>query len=118
MYSEQDLRDAVAAGAISEEAAAALRNHVAAVRQAPPADEESFRLVTSFNDIFVTIAAIILLVAMGGIGNAIAPVVGSVLAAAASWAMAEFFTSSGAWRCLRSCCCFPSSAASSAPDSS
>jgi MFS family permease len=92
MYSEQDLRDAVAAGAISEEAAAALRNHVAAVRQAPSADEESFRLVTSFNDIFVTIAAIILLVAMGGIGNAIAPVVGSVLAAAASWAMAEFFT--------------------------
>jgi MFS family permease len=92
MYSEQDLRDAVAAGAISEEAAAALRNHVAAVRQAPPADEESFRLVTSFNDIFVTIAAIILLVAMGGIGSAIAPAVGSVLAAAASWAMAEFFT--------------------------
>jgi MFS family permease len=92
MYSEQDLRDAVAAGAISEEAAVALRNHVATVRQAPPADEESFRLVTSFNDIFVTIAAIILLVAMGGIGNAIAPVMGSVLAAAASWGMAEFFT--------------------------
>lgn len=92
MYSEQDLRDAVAAGAISAEAAEALRAHVATVRQAPPVDEESFRLVTSFNDIFVTIAAIILLVAMGGIGSAIAPGVGSLLAAAAAWGMAEFFT--------------------------
>ena len=92
MYGEGDLQDAVAAGAISAEAAQALRDHVSATRSAPVTDEENFRLVTSFNDIFVTIAAVLLLVAMAGIGNAIAPAVGGLLVAAASWGMAEFFT--------------------------
>jgi hypothetical protein len=92
VYSEGDLRDAVAAGAISAEAAQALRDHVSAARHAPLTDEESFRLVNSFNDIFVTIAAVLLLVAMAGIGNAIGPAAGGVLVAAASWGMAEFFT--------------------------
>ena len=51
MYSEQDLRDAVAGGAISAEAASALRGHVAHMRKMPVTDEENFRLVNSFNDI-------------------------------------------------------------------
>lgn len=92
MYSEQDLRDAVAAGAISDEAAHALRAHVANARQMPVTDEENFRLVNSFNDIFVTIAAVLLLVAMAGIGNAVAPGLAGVLIAVAAWGMSEFFT--------------------------
>ncbi len=92
MYSEQDLRDAVAGGAISAEAAAALRSHVAQMRRMPVSDEENFRLVNSFNDIFVTIAAVLLLVAMGGIGNAIIPGLAGLLIAGAAWFMAEFFT--------------------------
>ena len=54
MYSENDLRDAVAAGAINAEAAEALRIHVKGARTAPATDEENFRLINSFNDIFVT----------------------------------------------------------------
>jgi hypothetical protein len=92
MYSEQDVRDAVAAGAISAEAAEGLRTYVEGARVAPATDEETFRLLNSFNDIFVTIAAVLLLVAMGGIGRAIAPGVGGVLVAAAAWGMAEYFT--------------------------
>jgi len=92
MYSEQDLRDAVSAGAISEEASDALRGFVAQQRAMPAADEENFRLVNSFNDIFVTIAAVLLLVAMGGIGGFIAPGVGGLLVAASAWGLAEFFT--------------------------
>jgi MFS family permease len=92
MYTEQDVRDAVAAGAISAEAAAALRSHAAGSRTAPATDEENFRLVNSFNDIFVTIAAILLLVAMAGIGGAIVPGAGGLLVAGAAWGMAEFFT--------------------------
>ena len=75
MYSQEDLNSAVAAGAISAEAADALRSHVASTRQAVTADAEHFRLITGFNDIFVTIGAIILLVAMGAIGQAIADIV-------------------------------------------
>jgi MFS family permease len=92
MYSEQDVRDAVAAGAISHEAAEGLRRYVAGARVAPATDEETFRLLNSFNDIFVTIAAVLLLVAMGGIGAAIAPGAGGLLVAAAAWGMAEYFT--------------------------
>ncbi|WAT18866.1 hypothetical protein OZN62_04660 [Aurantiacibacter sp. MUD11] len=92
MYSEQDLRDAVAGGAITEEAARALRAHVAQVRRMPVTDEENFRLINSFNDIFVTIAAVLLLVAMAGIGNAIVSGLAGLLVAGAAWMMSEFFT--------------------------
>ncbi len=92
MYSEQDLRDAVSAGAITDDAAMALRAHVASVRQMPVTDEENFRLINSFNDIFVTIAAVLLLVAMGGIGTAIVPGLAGLLVAGSAWMMSEFFT--------------------------
>jgi hypothetical protein len=92
MYSETDLQSAVAAGALSHEAAEALRAHAAGLRSAPVADEEHFRLITGFNDIFVTIAAVLLLVAAGGIGHAIGPGIPGVLIAAAAWGLAEFFT--------------------------
>lgn len=92
MYSEQDLQSAVSAGAISHEAAHALRSHANGLRAAPVADEEHFRLITGFNDIFVTIAAVLLLVAAAGIGDAIAPGVAGLLVAGSAWGLAEFFT--------------------------
>lgn len=98
MYTEDDLRGAVASGALSAEAAEALRSHVRGRRTAPSSDEEHFRLLNSFNDIFVTIAAVLLLVAMAGIGHAITPALdgpppfAGVLIAGAAWMMSEFFT--------------------------
>ena len=49
MYSESDIDAAVEAGALSAQAAASLRAHVAAMRTVPAVDEESFRLLTGFN---------------------------------------------------------------------
>jgi hypothetical protein len=100
MYSESDLDAAVAAGALSPEAAQALRNYVAGGRAIPAVDEEHFRLVTGFNDIFVAIAATILLVALSWIGTSIGPrlgetgpsPIGGLFVAAAAWGLAEFFT--------------------------
>jgi hypothetical protein len=92
MYSEADLQSAVTAGAISREAAEALRAHAAGMRSAPVADEEHFRLITGFNDIFVTIAAVLLLAACAGIGAAGAPGMAGALVAGAAWGLAEFFT--------------------------
>ncbi len=92
MYSEADLQSAIAAGAISHEAAEALRAHVTGQRSAPVADEEHFRLITGFNDIFVTIAAVLLLAAAAGIGAAIAPGIAGLLLAGSAWGLAEFFT--------------------------
>jgi hypothetical protein len=100
MYSESDLESAVAAGVISSQQAAALRAHVAGGRTTPMADEEHFRLLTGFNDIFVGIATVILLVAVAWIGNAIPPNLGfdgpspwaGFAVAATAWGLAEFFT--------------------------
>lgn len=98
MYSQQDLNSAVAAGAISAEAADALRAHVAAQNDSVPADAEHFRLITGFNDVFVSIGVVILLVAMAAIGGSIyestagpSPA-GAALVAGTSWLLAEFFT--------------------------
>jgi uncharacterized membrane protein YfcA len=104
MYSQNDLDDAVSAGAISAESAAALRNFIEIQRSAPAVDEEQFRLITGFNDIFVSIAAVILLVAVGWIGQWIGASAGTavegdgpsflgpVFVAATAWGLALFFT--------------------------
>lgn len=106
MYSEEDINSAVAAGKLSSEAAAALRAHVSVQREMPRGDEENFRLVTSFNDIFVTIGVIILLIAIGSIGSALGGaenaetlvrgsfgvLLPSALVAGAAWFLAEIFT--------------------------
>lgn len=88
MYSDTDLNDAVAAGALSAADVAAFRAHMSASRAQPLVDEEQFRLITGFNDIFVVIAIALAFVALGQIGRE----VGGLLIAAAAWALAEFFT--------------------------
>ena len=107
MYSQQEIDDAVASGVISAEAADALRTHISAQRSTAIPDEEQFRLITGFNDIFVSIAAAILLFALGWIGQSIGQATGltisdhgetgpSLLAplaiASTSWGLALFFT--------------------------
>ncbi len=104
MYSQNDLDEAVASGALSAESATALRSFVERQRALPSVDEEHFRLITGFNDIFVSIAAAILLFAVGWIGQSIGGALGlevgsngpSPLAplavAAVAWGLALFFT--------------------------
>jgi uncharacterized membrane protein YfcA len=104
MYSQNDLDEAVAAGALSADSAAALRAFVDNQRHSPAVDEESFRLITGFNDIFVSIAAAILLFAVGWIGQSIGQSMGLIIeqdgpsplaplfVAGTAWALALFFT--------------------------
>jgi len=104
MYSQQELDDAVASGVISAQAADALRAHVEGQRATVIPDEEQFRLLTGFNDIFVSIAAAILLFALGWIGQWLGQSSGLLMdhdgpsplaplfVAAASWGLALFFT--------------------------
>jgi len=107
MYSQQELDDAVAAGVISADAADALRGHIEKQRSTAIPDEEQFRLITGFNDIFVSIAAAILLFAVGWIGQSIGQSTGLIISdhgetgpsflaplavAATAWPLAMFFT--------------------------
>lgn len=92
MYSESDLESAVAAGALSADAASALRAHVSAQRSTPAVDEENFRLLTGFNDIFVAIAGVLLLVGGAWLGGEIHEAVGAATVAALAWGLSEYFT--------------------------
>jgi MFS family permease len=92
MYSESDLNAAVEAGAIPASAAENLRRHVAAQRNAPAVDEEHFRLLSGFNDIFVAVALALLLAAISQIGATITEAAGGLGVAVASWFLAEYFT--------------------------
>ena len=92
MYSESDIDGAVAAGVMPAAVATGFRNHVAALRAAPAVDEEHFRLITGFNDIFVAIALALLFVALGQIGAQIAGWAAGLVVTAAAWALAEYFT--------------------------
>jgi hypothetical protein len=92
MYTEQDLDSAVQAGALTSEAAAALRAHIATIKGEVAVDQEHFRLVTGFNDIFVVIACVLLLISLGWIGGTISPTIGAAVVSLASWLLAEFFT--------------------------
>lgn len=57
---------------MSAEAASGFRNYMSEVRALPRQSEENFRLINSFNDIFVAIGIVILLLAVGAIGQAVA----------------------------------------------
>lgn len=70
----------------------AFRAHVATLSATPTADEESFRLLSGFNDIFVTIAGVLLLVAVAWIGGSVHHAIGSAAVALSAWGLAEYFT--------------------------
>ena len=96
MYSEDELEAAVVAGVIDRAALDRLRAFRAG-GVAPLVDEERFRLVTGFNDIFVAIAVVLSLGALAWLGASMGEPRGSawfggVVVAAAAWPLAELFT--------------------------
>ena len=90
MYSEADIEAAMNAGVLPPETAANFRAFVAASRISPAVDEEYVRLLTGFNDIFVSIA--IGLVAIATYALVSTPSECGLILAAEAWALAEYFT--------------------------
>ena len=92
VYSNEDIESAVEAGVLSKEDAVAFRDHVAGLRKTPTVDDENFKLITGFNDVFVVIASILLLVAVAWLGSEIDRWVGPFLLSVTAWLLAEYFT--------------------------
>lgn len=98
MYSQSDLEDAVAGGAVTAEQAASLRNFVADRNATPTADEEHARILLGFNDIYVFCASILLFVGLGWLAGKVelnspmpSPIVPLIVTLAA-WGLAEYFS--------------------------
>jgi hypothetical protein len=86
-----DLEAAVAAGIIDTTVADRLLAFVQPAERSQ-ADEENLRLISSFNDIFVTIGLALFLGALAYIVRGLGVSESALIIAAASWALAEVFT--------------------------
>ena len=89
------LEAAIAAGVIDRATAERLEPYLAqggALPDTADPDDEKLRLVTGFNDIFVTIGLVLFLGALTFLISSVNELLAAPAVAAASWALAEFFT--------------------------
>lgn len=98
IYSDDELNSAVKAGIMTQDTADEFRKHTASERATPAVDEEHFQLITGFNDVFVVIASLLLLVSVSwigssiGVGNQLSTTTGGFLQVITAWGLAEYFT--------------------------
>ncbi|NMM43019.1 hypothetical protein HH303_00920 [Rhodospirillaceae bacterium KN72] len=93
MYSEDEITAAVDAGVMDEKTARAFRGFVEQRRNGALADEEHFRFLTGFGDIFVTVGILLLLIPAIWLGtDFLGNPFGFAVGAAVSWLLAEQFT--------------------------
>lgn len=91
MYTDEDLNNAVNKDIFSQSSVNEFREYMAEINHTNTVDEENFRLITGFNDVFVVIASGLLLASIAWLGASISPVLGALALSAASWVLAEFF---------------------------
>jgi len=93
MYTDEDLNSAIKEGIFSAESVERFRATVSEEKSTPSADEENFRLVGGFNEIFVVIACCLLLFSSFWALNSVTGnrSIGLVSFTTLSWLLAEFF---------------------------
>ena len=69
MYTDEDLYSAVKAGVLKEESVNSFRKYMEASRNTKSEDEENFRLISGFNDIFVVVASLLFLISSAWLSN-------------------------------------------------
>lgn len=93
MYSDEELDAAVTAGVLSDQNVDGLRRFIAARRgQMQATEHERFRLLTGFNDIFVSVCCVLILAAAAYLGSRVHEAMGGAAVAVVSWGLAEYFT--------------------------
>jgi len=91
MYTDEDLSGAVDEGIFTSEAVDSFREHISSSKATHTVDEENFKLVTGFNDIFVVIACVLLLVSGVWVVEAVHQTLALWALPVLAWGLAEFF---------------------------
>ncbi len=91
MYTNSDLNKAVKMGIFEEDSVDKFRQYIEQEKNTHSVDEENFRLVSGFNDIFVVIASLLLLISSGWIASAIGDSFSAVVVALLAWGLSEYF---------------------------
>jgi len=91
MYTDEDLDSAVEQGIFSSKSVAQFRQQMSSSTQTPAVDEENFRLISGFNDIFVLIACMLLMFCAAWVLGSSNEILGLLVYPVLSWGLAEFF---------------------------
>ncbi|MBT4837689.1 MAG: hypothetical protein HON94_10130 [Methylococcales bacterium] len=91
MYTDEDLNNAVEQGIFTETAVKDFRSSISQSKHSPAVDEENFKLISGFNDIFVVIACAILLISSAWVGKSFNTTFAMSLLCLLSWGLSEFF---------------------------
>ena len=92
MYTDEDIGSAVQAGVLSEETAQNFRAYVSSQRGVAFAEEEQFRVVSGFNDVFVSLACLISLFSVYWLVEVLSESISGFWATAvAAWIISEYF---------------------------
>ncbi|CAC9622835.1 hypothetical protein [uncultured Gammaproteobacteria bacterium] len=91
MYSEEDLNNAVKQDIFKQSSVDNFRQFIDKSKSTNRVDEENFKLIGSFNDIFVVIACLMLLFSSAWVLNSIQPHSGNIVFPIIAWGLSEFF---------------------------
>jgi hypothetical protein len=91
MYTNEDLNNAIKKGIFTQNSIEEFRLYISKEKNTQGVDEENFKLVTGFNDIFVVIASLLLLISAGWIASAVSSIFSAGVVAVLSWGLSEFF---------------------------
>jgi len=91
MYTDEDLYQAVKSGIFEESAVEEFRELISNQANTKSVDEENFRLISGFNDIFVSVSAFILMISAGWISSQATPALGFFVVALLSWVLSVLF---------------------------
>ena len=91
-YSDDDLDQAVQAGVLKQKDVNGFRDFINNRHHGQGSSEEYFRLITGFNDIFVSTAIMLVLIASWYIGASIDDAVGAIVTAGLAWGLSEYFS--------------------------
>ncbi len=91
MYTDKDLDTAVEKGIFSQHSITAFKLSINKGKLDSLADEENFRFIGGFNDIFVVIACLLTLMSSTWVTYRVNPAMSMVLVSVLSWGLAEFF---------------------------
>jgi len=91
MYTDEDLNLAVEKKVFSADSVEAFRSMMSSSSGSPAVDEENFRLVGGFNDIFIVIACALLLFSSLWVISSVSEILGYIVFSGLSWGLAEIF---------------------------
>jgi len=91
MYTDEDLNYAVEEGIFTDASVNDFRKLLSTSKNSPSVDEENFRLIGGFNDIFIVIACSLLLFSALWVLKLVNDSLGFLVFTILSWVLAEFF---------------------------